>query len=152
VAKAQSLTDSFVVPAGSNEVRLFIPLVPEGMTNTDGEVVVGYVVRDAHVSSSIGYPTVAAALKDLHSKPDVNFSEQNGWVIADDRSHFTVWTFAPEGDPAYPSVVKRTAVQQGKGISMDMKVRCESTQRACDKLVADFNALNERMRDSFKSK
>jgi hypothetical protein len=43
-------------------------------------------------------------------------------------------------------------VQQGKGISMDMKVQCESSQSACDKLVADFNALNERVRDSFKSK
>ena len=147
-----TLTDSFVVPAGSSEVRLFIPLVPEGMTNTDGEVVVSYVVRDAHAGSSIGYPSVAAALKDLRSKPDVNFSEQNGWIIADDRSHVTVWTFAPQGDPAYPSVVKRTVVQQGKGISMDMKVRCESSQSACDKLVADFNALNERVRDSLKAK
>jgi hypothetical protein len=91
-----TLTDSFVVPAGSSEVRLFIPLVPEGMTNTDGEVVVRYVVRDAHTGSSIGYPSVAAALKDLHSKPEVNFGEQNGWVIADDRSHVTVWTFALE--------------------------------------------------------
>jgi len=145
-----TLTDSLVVPAGSNEVRLFIPLVPEGMTNTDGEVVVRYVVRDSHVGSSIGYPSVAAALKDLHSRPDVNFSEQNGWVIADDRSHFTVWTFAPEGDPAYPSLVKRTAVQTGAGVSMDMKVLCQSTQVACDKLVADFNTLNERMRDSFR--
>jgi hypothetical protein len=35
---------------------------------------------------------------------------------------------------------------------MEMKVLCQSTQGACDKLVADFQALNERMRDSFKSK
>jgi hypothetical protein len=147
-----TLTDSFVVPAGSSEVRLFIPLVPEGMTNTDGEVVVSYVVRDAHAGSSIEYPSVAAALKDLHSKPEVNFSEQNGWIIADDRSHFTVWTFAPQGDPAYPSAVKRTAVQQGKGITMDMKVQCESTQSACDKLVADFQALNDRAVQALKAK
>jgi hypothetical protein len=140
------------VPAGSSEVRLFIPLVPEGMTNTDGEVVVNYVVRDAHVGSSIGYPSVAAALKDLHSKSDVTFSEQNGWVIADDRRHFTVWTFAPQGDPAYPSAVKRTAVQQGKGISMEMNVLCESSQRACDKVVADFQALNDRAVQSLKAK
>jgi alpha-galactosidase/6-phospho-beta-glucosidase family protein len=31
-------------------------------------------------------------------------------------------------------------------------VLCQSTQAACDKLVADFNTLNERMRDSFKNK
>jgi hypothetical protein len=147
-----TLTDSLVVPAGSNEVRLFIPLVPQGMTHTDGEVVVRYVVRDAHVGSSIGYPSVAAALKDLRSKPEIHFSEQNGWVIADDRSDFTIWTFAPEGDPAYPSVVKRTAVQNTKGITMEMQVLCESTTRACDKLVADFNALNDRAVQSLKSK
>jgi hypothetical protein len=146
-----TLTDSFIVPAGGNEVRLFIPLVPQGMTNTDGELVVRYPVNDTAKGSSIGYPSVAAALADLHSKADVKFSVQNGWTIADDRSHFTLWSFPPEGDPAYTSVVKRTAMQQGKGISMDMKVLCQSTQAACDKLVADFNALNERMRNSFKS-
>jgi hypothetical protein len=147
-----TLTDSFVVPAGSSEVRLFIPLVPQGMTNTDGELVVRYPVNDAAKGSSIGYPSVAAALADLHSKADVKFSVQNGWTIADDRSHFTLWSFPPEGDPAYPSAVKRTAVQTGTGVNMDMKVLCQSTQSACDKLVADFNALNERMRNSFKNK
>ena len=147
-----TLIDSFVVPTGSNELHLFIPLVPSGMTHTDGEVVLRYVVRDAHADSSIGYPSVAAALEDLRSKPEIHFSEQNGWVIADDREHFSVWTFAPEGDPSYPSVVKRTAVQQGKGVSMNMRVLCESTIRACDKLVADFNALNDRAVQSIKNR
>jgi hypothetical protein len=150
-----TLTDSFVVPAGSNEVRLFIPLVPEGMTNTDGEVVVRYVVRDTHTASSIGYPSVAAALKDLRSKPDVQFSVQNGWVIANDRDHLTIWSFAPEGDPAYPSAVKRVLVQASRGSKIDsgidMSVLCQSTQIACDKVVADFTAMNEQLLDSVKS-
>ena len=120
------------------------------MTNTDGELVVRYPVNDTAKGSSVGYPSVAAALADLHSKADVKFSVQNGWTIAEDRSHFTLWSFAPEGDPAYPSAVKRTAMQTGTGVNMDMKVLCQSTQAACDTLVADFNALNERMRNSFK--
>src|ERR1700729_3607448 len=33
-----TLTVSLVVPAGSNEVRLFIPLVPSGITHTSGEL------------------------------------------------------------------------------------------------------------------
>ena len=41
-------------------------------------------------------------------------------------------------------------VQGGAGVNLDMKVLCQSTQAACDKLVADFTALNERMRNSFK--
>jgi hypothetical protein len=149
-----TLIDSFVVPAGSKEVRLFIPLVPNGISNTSGELLIRYPVADASGASSIGYPSVAAALKDLHSKPDVKFSVQNGWTIAQDEAqgHFTLWSFPPESDPAYPSAVKRTAVQTDRGINMDMKILCQSTQAACDKLVADFNALNERMRDSFKNK
>src|SRR5258708_14302008 len=77
-----TLTDSFVVPAGGNEVRLFIPLVPQGMTNTDGELVVRYPVNDTAKGSSIGYPSVAAALSDFHFNSALNFSYQNEWTIA----------------------------------------------------------------------
>jgi hypothetical protein len=146
-----TLAQSFTVPASINEVRLFIPLVPDGLEHTDGEVVLRYPVSDEVKSSTIGYPSVAAALADLHSKPEVQFSEANGWTIAEDRSHFTIWSFAPVGDPAYPSAVKRTAEKEGSGVSMQMQVLCESTQSACDKLMRDFQELNDKMRDSFKS-
>jgi hypothetical protein len=148
-----TLTESLVVPAGSNEVRLFIPLVPSGISHTSGELVIRYPVTDPRKSSGIGYPSVAAALADLHSKPDVIFREEGGWLIAEDRSHFTLWSFATEGDPAYPSAVKRTAVQESGGsVTMNMDILCESKQDACDKLVANFNELNERARDSLQNK
>ena len=148
-----TLTQSFVVPAGSNEVRLFIPLVPSGITHTTGELVIRYPVTDPRRSSGIGYPSVAAALADLHSKPEVIFREEAGWIIAEDRSHYTLWSFATEGDPAYPSAVKRTAVQEAGGnVTMNMNILCESTQDACDKMVANFNELNERARESLNSK
>jgi hypothetical protein len=35
---------------------------------------------------------------------------------------------------------------------MQMNVLCESTQSACDKLEKDFEALNERVRDSVQKK
>jgi hypothetical protein len=147
------LTESFVVPAASNEVRLFIPLVPSGISHTSGELVIRYPVTDPKKSSGIGYPSVAAALADLHSKPEVIFREEGGWIIAEDRSHYTLWSFATEGDPAYPSAVKRTAVQESGGnVTMSMNILCESNQDACDKLVANFNELNERARDSLQSK
>jgi hypothetical protein len=86
-------------------------------------------------------------------KPEVQFREEGGWTIAEDRSHYTLWSFAPAGDPAYPSVVKRTAVPDAGGnVTMNMNVLCESTQSACDNLVAYFNALNERARESLQSK
>ncbi len=146
------INESFVVPVGVKEVRLFIPLVPSGLEHTDGELVLRYPVSNEGRVSSIGYPSVAAALADLHSRTDVKFSESNGWTIAEDKSHFTLWSFAPAGDPAYPSAVKRTAVKGDKGVSMNMNVLCESTQEACDRLVADFEALNRRLQDSFKHK
>lgn len=148
-----TLTQSLVVPAGSNEVRLFIPLVPSGITHTSGELVIRYPVTDPKASSGIGYPSVAAALADLHSKPQVIFREEGGWIIAEDRSHYTLWSFATEGDPAYPSAVKRTAVQEAGGsVTMNMNILCESNQDACDKLAANFNELNERARDSLQRK
>ena len=148
-----TLTESFVVPAGSNEVRLFIPLVPSGINHTSGELVVRYPVTDPRTSSGIGYPSVAAALADLHSKPEVIFREEDGWIIAEDRSHYTLWSFATVGDPAYPSAVKRTAVQESGGsVTMNMNILCEAKQDACDRLVANFNELNERARDSLQNK
>jgi hypothetical protein len=147
-----TLTESFVVPPGSNEIRLFIPLVPGGMSHTSGELVIRYPVTDPRISSGIGYPSVAAALADLHSKPEVIFREEGGYIIADDRSHYTLWSFATEGDPAYPSAVKRTALQEpGGNVTMSMNILCEATQSACDKLAEDFNAENERARDSLKN-
>jgi hypothetical protein len=147
-----TLTESFVVPAGSDEVRLFIPLVPQGLEQTDGELVLRYPVSNEVKSSRIGYPTVAAALADLHSKPEVQFREEHGWTIAEDSSHHTFWSFPPPGSPAYPSAVQRVIVQGDTGISLKSNILCESTQSACDKLVADFQALNQRVQDSFKGK
>ena len=118
-----TLTVSLLVPTGSSEVRLFIPLVPNGISHTSGELVMRYPVTNAAKLSGIGYPTVAAALAALHSKPEVIFREEDGWIIAEDRSHYTLWSFAPEGDPAYPSAVKRSAVQgSGGSVNMNMNI------------------------------
>jgi hypothetical protein len=147
-----TLQDSLVVPEGVKEIRLFIPIVPKGMSNTSGELILRYpVIREAS-SSTIGYPTVEAALKDLHSHPDVEFRVEHGWTTASDTSHNTVWSFPPVGDPAYPSAVRRMAVQDAKGVNLKMDVLCQASQSACDKLVQDFNALNERVRQSMQGK
>jgi hypothetical protein len=145
-----TITESFVVPTGPKEVRLFISLVAKGIAPTDGELVLRYPVSYEAKSTAIGYPSVAAALADLHSKPELKFHEDHGWIIAEDSRHYTYWSFPPAGDPAYPSAVRRVAVKEGTEISMHTDVLCESTQSACDKLVKDFNKLDERVRDSIK--
>lgn len=111
-----TLIENVVVPSGSKEVRLFVPIVPDGITRTSGELMIRYPVANAGAESALGYPTVAAALADLHSKPDVKFSIQNGWTIAEDRANSNFWSFPPEGDPAYPSAVKRTLLKRAMAL------------------------------------
>jgi hypothetical protein len=40
-----TLTDTIAVPRRAKELRLFIPLVPEGIETTYGEVVIRYPIR-----------------------------------------------------------------------------------------------------------
>lgn len=147
-----TLTQTFVVPADTNEVRLFIPLVPQGVGSTSGELILRYPVGHEAKSSTVGYPTVAAALAELRTKSGVEVSVQNGWTIIADKSHFTIWSFAPPGYPAYPAVVKRAAVQTAAGVNMQMDVLCEASKSACDQLMLEFQALNQRVQGSLQKK
>ena len=91
----------------------------------------------------IEYPSVAAALKGLHERTDVTFSTENGWIIAIDEAHYTIWSFAPSTYPAYPAVVKRHVVPRGTGSSIEMSVQCEASKAACDDLVRTFTQLSK---------
>jgi hypothetical protein len=102
--------------------------------------------------SSVGYPTVAAALRDLRSRPGVEFSSPAGWTVASDNASATLWSFTPAGDPAYPAVVKRQIAPEGRGSSLKMDILCESTKPACDNLVREFQKLNEQMLGSLRHK
>jgi hypothetical protein len=102
--------------------------------------------------SSIGYPTVAAALEALRAKSNVTISEQGGWTIVDDRQDQTIWSFTPTNHPAHPAAVKRKLVQKGDEIFIEMSALCHAERIACDKLVGEFQVLNQKVRDSFKSK
>jgi|SRR5580698_6426539 hypothetical protein len=41
-----TLTESITVPADAKELRLFVPLVPDGIKNTSGEVTIRYPLKD----------------------------------------------------------------------------------------------------------
>ena len=89
--------------------------------------------------STIGYPTVAAALSDLKARRDVKFSTQNGWLVATDPSGPTVWLFLPRGDPAYPSVFRRGFENRPDGgTGMATALRCEASNAACDDLARKY--------------
>lgn len=92
--------------------------------------------------STVGYQSVSAAMEALRLRPGVMFEVQNGWTIATDEATWTIWSFAPPEDPAYPSVVKRTLLQNGPGVAMSIDVQCEARKAACDDLVRTFGRLN----------
>jgi hypothetical protein len=100
--------------------------------------------------SSIGYPSVAAALDALRAKSNVRISVQGGWTIVDDREDHSIWSFTPSSHPAHPAAVKRTVVEKNGAIYIEMSALCQASKSECDKLIAEFKALNEQMRKSMR--
>ncbi|HET8696087.1 MAG TPA: hypothetical protein VFO94_01300, partial [Gammaproteobacteria bacterium] len=62
----------------------------------------------------IGYPSIDEALAALKADPHASFEMQHGWTVVANRegANPVQWFFTPEGHPAHPSVVKRTALEQ----------------------------------------
>ena len=92
----------------------------------------------------IGYRTVAEALAALQQRKDVQISTVRGWMIITDSENRTVWSFAPEGYPAHPAVVRRIVRARADGGSdIVTSVLCEATKVACDQMVREFDAMNK---------
>jgi len=92
--------------------------------------------------STIGYPTVAAALEALRAKPGVRFAYEDSWLVVSDPPTQTLWSFTPAGHPAHPAVVKRQVVEQNGAVGLSMTVRCEATKVACEAMVKMFEIQN----------
>jgi hypothetical protein len=104
-------------------------------------------------AATFDYPTVAAALAALKARSDVSISGNGGWTIVDDKTNHAVWSFTPSNYPAYPAVVKRVLVQDAGGnVSLRMTGLCQADKASCDKLMEDFRAMNERVRQGVQSK
>jgi hypothetical protein len=95
--------------------------------------------------STIGYTTVATALIAVRAISGIEIRTENGWLIATDSPMRTIWSFAPEGHPAYPTAVKRTVVPAQKGSVVDMQILCESDKVSCDNVVLQFQEINRRL-------
>jgi hypothetical protein len=101
-------------------------------------------------TQTIQYPSVAAALAALHAKSGVKFSNNEDWVIAKDTDG-SVWSFAPADHPAYPSVGRRTVVEQDGSFVVDTAILCQASQAACDKLRDDYQLLDQRMMEAMRN-
>jgi hypothetical protein len=105
----------------------------------------------AQEGRGIGFPTVAAALEALKGRNDVRISNQGGWTIVEDRSANTFWSFTPPNHPAHPAAIKRIIVSDDRGIAIQMSALCQASKAACDKLIAEFKDLNERLKESLRN-
>ena len=110
------------------------------------------VAQAADAGSGIGYPSVAVALDALKSRPAAKVSMQGGWTIIEDPVEYAIWSFAPADHPAFPSAVRRKPVQREGVISMETKALCQAPKPACDKLMAEFQALDEKIRGEIRGK
>lgn len=97
--------------------------------------------------SDIEYASPRLAIEALRKKPGVEIvTEPNGWIIASDQDANSIWSFAPDGDPSYPAMVKRTIVTSMKGeMSLEMSVSCGASKEACNSLVSRFIEMNEKV-------
>jgi hypothetical protein len=103
----------------------------------------------------IGFKSVNEAMAFLKTKPTVNITvtKPDGWLIANDTSPFTVWSFTPEGHYAHPAVVKRELKQnEDGGVYVKMTALCQAEKEPCDRLIAEFEELNNKMRKNVQEK
>ena len=94
----------------------------------------------------IGYASVQEALESLKVKPGVSVvTKRDGWIIATEPKVYAQWSFTPKGHYAHPAVVRRLIQQKlGGEIYFEIAALCGSDKDSCDRLMAEFRALNDR--------
>jgi len=102
----------------------------------------------------IAYATVADALKALEAR-DGNGTivvHTDGWTIVNDPQATAQWSFTPSGHYAYPAVVRRVVLRNGRDVSVDIATLCEAPAEACERLQVEFATMNDRITQSVKAR
>ena len=114
------------------------------------------VQESSGAAKSLGYSSVPEALASLKGKPGVNVSttKPDGWVIITEPAPaFAVWSFTPEAHYAHPAVVRRVTKQDPTGgVGVEMTALCQAEKEPCDRLIREFQQLNERMREQVRAR
>jgi hypothetical protein len=105
-------------------------------------------------AEKLGYKTVTAALEGLKALPgiSINVTQPDGWTIAVERDTKAMWSFTPASHYAYPAVVRREIKQLDGNVYVEMVALCQAEKAPCDKLIREFQALNQRMSESIRSR
>ena len=99
-------------------------------------------------ANGIGYATPQAALEALRTRKDVDFAVQNKWLVIRDTPNQAIWSFAPPDHPAYPAVIKRALVNKDGREQMATSALCRAKRAACDKMMAEVRATDDKMKES----
>lgn len=95
------------------------------------------------LSSGIEFGSVAEARSAVAARAGIATKMENGWTIVADKASLSVWSFAPEGAPTYPAVIKRWVKPVSENTSSaSMAMICEADKRACDALFDEMAMLN----------
>jgi hypothetical protein len=104
---------------------------------------------------SLDYGSVAETLEVAKARPGavVTVTKPDGWVIVNEEGGRVVWSFTPPGHYAHPAVVRRALVVSSNGdVQLEMRARCEAQKESCDRLIREFQELNQRMREQVQQR
>lgn len=108
-----------------------------------------------HPARAIGYATVADALASLSARDGAGtvVTHSDDWVIINQISAQAQWSFTPSGHAAFPALVRRT-IRRGDNAAVNVETAslCEAALEACDRLLKDFEAMNDRIAQSIRSR
>ncbi|MEP5938781.1 MAG: DUF4019 domain-containing protein [Erythrobacter sp.] len=129
------------------------PLVPELIWHLLSRSCPNYIPSElpSSVNEGTGYLSVAEARADVQLIEGIELTLENDWTVLADQSSLTIWSFAPEGSPYYPALIKRTVVPLAEAkSSLKMTMLCESSKRLCDALYVEMAARNGLLPVSFE--
>ncbi|MBW8310961.1 MAG: hypothetical protein K0M64_02900 [Rhizobium sp.] len=96
---------------------------------------------------NIPYESPAAALAAVRAKPGVVTEEHEEWFVLNDSAESSVWSITKPGHFAHPTVVLRRTYERDGQVFIGMDVKCGSSKRNCDRVVQQFIALNNQIRE-----
>jgi hypothetical protein len=106
---------------------------------------VAFAAAAANANDAIGYPDIETALDALRADPAAQFETQQGWTVVANRegANPVQWFFTPDGHPAHPAVVKRTALERNGTGLIDLAALCYGAESDCYRLLDDFRQRSE---------
>ena len=89
----------------------------------------------------------ADLLDEMRGNPDIQPLGERGTVAGFvDQGAMAVWLFTMPGHAAHPAVVCSRVVEQGEDLRMRTEASCHGSARDCNRLVAEFQSMNDRLR------